>query len=75
MKITSTQWKGLMYVVPRSEISKMIGLEEVDRFGVYLLLSDTQIYAGEASDLKNRIKQHDKAKAWWAWQAVSVSPR
>lgn len=43
----------------------MIGLEEVDRFGVYLLLSDTQIYAGEASDLKNRIKQHDKAKDWW----------
>ena len=65
MKITSTQWKGLMYVVPRSEISKMIGLEEVNRFGVYLLLSDTQIYAGEASDLKNRIKQHDKAKNWW----------
>ena len=35
MKITSTQWKGLMYVVPRSEINKMTGLEEVDRFGVY----------------------------------------
>jgi len=54
-----------MYVVPRSEINKMIGLEEVDRFGVYLLLSGTQVYAGEASDLKNRIKQHDKAKDWW----------
>ena len=65
MKITSTQWKGLMYVVPRSEINKMIELKEVDRFGVYLLLSDNRIYVGEASDLKNRIKQHDKAKDWW----------
>lgn len=62
MKNTSTQWKGLMYVVPRSEINK---IEEIDRFGVYLLLSDTQIYTGEASALKNRIKQHDKAKDWW----------
>lgn len=65
MKITSTNWKGLIYVVPRSKIKKMIGLEEVDRFGVYILLSDTQIYVGEASDLKNRIKQHDKGKNWW----------
>lgn len=65
MKITSTQWKGLMYVVPRSKINKMLSLKEVDRFGVYILLSDTQIYVGEASTLKNRIKQHDKGKDWW----------
>lgn len=65
MKVTSTDWKGLIYVVPRSEVNKMIGLEEINRFGVYLLLSDTQVYAGEASDLQNRIKQHDKAKDWW----------
>lgn len=65
MKIISTNWKGLMYVVPRSEINKMMGLEEVKHFGVYLLLSNTQIYVGEAADLKNRIKQHDKSKAWW----------
>ena len=65
MKITATQWKGLMYVVPRSKINKMISLKEVDRFGVYILLSDTQLYVGEASTLKNRIKQHDKGKDWW----------
>lgn len=65
MKITATQWKGRMYVVPRSKINKMISLKEVDRFGVYILLSDTQIYVGEASTLKNRIKQHDKGKDWW----------
>lgn len=65
MEIISTNWKGLMYVVPRSEINKMMGLEEVKHFGVYLLLSNTQIYVGEATDLRNRIKQHDKSKAWW----------
>lgn len=65
MRITATNWKGLIYVVPRSDIKTMIELEEVKRFGVYLLLSDTQIYAGEASDLKNRIMQHNKEKNWW----------
>ena len=44
MKITSTQWKGLMYVVPRSKINKMLSLKEVDRLGVYILLSDTDRY-------------------------------
>lgn len=65
MKIYATQWKGLMYVVPRSEINKMIGNGDINKFGVYLLISDTKIYVGEASDLKNRIKQHDKMKSWW----------
>ncbi len=65
MQIKSTLWKGLIYIVHRSDINKMLNLDELNRFGVYILLSDTQIYAGEASDLKNRIKQHDKAKDWW----------
>ncbi len=65
MQIKSTLWKGLIYIVHRSDINKMLDLDELNRFGVYILLSDTQIYAGEASDLKNRIKQHDKAKDWW----------
>lgn len=66
MRVTGTNWRGgLIYVVPRTEINKLLEVEEAKRFGVYILLSDNQIYAGEASDLKTRIKQHDKSKNWW----------
>ena len=56
MKVSGTNWRGLIFVVPRFDISKMLDLNELKRFGVYLLLSDTQVYVGEASDLHNRIK-------------------
>lgn len=65
MRVSGTNWRGLIYVVPRRDIEKMLEVEEAKRFGVYILLSETQIYIGEASDLKNRIKQHDKGKRWW----------
>ena len=65
MKVSGTNWRGLVFVVPRTNIGKMLNLDELKRFGVYLLLSDTQVYVGEASDLHKRIKQHDKGKGWW----------
>ena len=72
MKVSGTNWRGLIFVVPRFDISKMLDLNELKRFGVYLLLSDTQVYVGEASDLHNRIKQHDKGKNWWS-KAVLIT--
>ena len=72
MKVSGTNWRGLIFVVPRLDISKMLDLNELKRFGVYLLLSDTQVYVGEASDLQNRIKQHDKGKNWWS-KAVLIT--
>ena len=57
MKVSGTNWRGLVFVVPRTNIGKMLNLDELKRFGVYLLLSDTQVYVGEASDLHKRIKQ------------------
>lgn len=66
MKVTGSSWRGgIIYVVPRAEIGRMLELEEAKGFGVYVLLSESRIYAGEASDLRNRIKQHDKSRNWW----------
>ena len=65
MRVTATGWQGVMYVAPREGIKELAKLKELKQFGVYLLLSESQIYVGEASDLMNRIMQHDKSKPWW----------
>lgn len=50
---------------PRSKIDQLLGLQESNYFGVYLLLSDDVVYIGQAKELKRRIKEHVANKDWW----------
>ena len=56
---------GELYSCPRDKLEELLCDNSVDKVGVYLLLSDKQVYVGQATDLKNRIKQHNLRKDWW----------
>ena len=66
MKISNSAWhNGTMYSAPRDSIEKLIKRDDCKKYGVYLLLSDEQVYVGQARDLERRTKQHLADKDWW----------
>ncbi|MCQ2515465.1 MAG: GIY-YIG nuclease family protein [Saccharofermentans sp.] len=50
---------------PRKSVDYIFEVEESQNFGVYLLLSEKQVYVGQSSNLKSRIKNHLAQKEWW----------
>lgn len=63
INIADSAWNpGEMYASPRESVNELVSL---DKYGVYLLLSDERVYVGQASDLERRIKQHLTGKDWW----------
>jgi len=66
MNISDSAWEsGKMYSAPRESINDLISRADCKKYGVYLLLSDQQVYVGQASDLERRTKQHMTDKDWW----------
>ncbi len=66
MNINDSAWEsGKMYSAPRESINDLIKKGDCKKYGVYLLLSDQQVYVGQASDLERRTKQHLADKDWW----------
>jgi len=63
INIADSAWNpGEMYASPRESVNDLVSL---DKYGVYLLLSNDRVYVGQASDLERRIKQHLTGKDWW----------
>lgn len=56
---------GELYSCPRNKLDELINDESADKVGVYMLLSNKQVYVGQATDLRSRIKQHKLSKDWW----------
>ena len=56
---------GELYSCPRDHLDELLNDDSVDKVGVYLLLSNKQVYVGQATDLRSRIKQHKLSKDWW----------
>ena len=66
MNISDSAWEsGKMYSAPRESINDLVSRADCKKYGVYLLLSDQQVYVGQASDLERRTKQHLADKNWW----------
>lgn len=66
MNISDSAWEsGKMYSAPRESINNLISRQDCKKYGVYLLLSEQQVYVGQASDLERRTKQHISDKKWW----------
>lgn len=66
MNISDSAWEsGKMYSAPRESIADLVSRADCKKYGVYLLLSDQQVYVGQASDLERRTKQHMIDKDWW----------
>ena len=64
--ISDSAWdSGKMYSAPRDSINALIAHADCKKYGVYLLLSDNQVYVGQAIDLERRTKQHLTDKLWW----------
>jgi hypothetical protein len=65
--VRDNSWNGIMLASPRESIADLLARDDVKRYGVYILLSENQVYVGQASDLKKRIYQHygTNGKDWW----------
>lgn len=64
--ISDSAWEsGKMYSAPRESINNLVSRADCKKYGVYLLLSDRQVYIGQAIDLERRTKQHLADKDWW----------
>ena len=75
-------WTGQVVVVPRAQLHEMAKRDELQRTGVYVLVGpDAQtgserVYFGEADDVFERLKSHDKdeSKDFWT-RAVTVTSK
>lgn len=66
MIVEDSTWNlGILLSCPRNSIEKLLGLEELQRYGIYFLLSKDKVYVGQSSELKSRIEQHLLGKDWW----------
>lgn len=64
--ISDSAWEsGKMYSAPRESINNLVSRADCKKYGVYLLLSEHQVYVGQAIDLERRTKQHIADKDWW----------
>lgn len=68
------QSDALIMSSPRSSIDRLFDYEPSKHFGVYLLISDKRVYIGQASELKSRIKTHQKNMDWWN-QAILLTKK
>jgi len=59
------KWEGILFSSPRASYQLLSNEPESKYWGVYLLVSDNQVYIGQANDLLRRIGEHDKSKDWW----------
>lgn len=63
-------WTGHVLKGSRSELSRICQREEAQRTGVYILLGADKAgnplaYIGETDNIANRLRQHEKKKAFW----------
>lgn len=64
--VVDNKWQnGELFSCPREKIEDLLAKPEINRYGVYLLLSEDKVYVGQSSNLKARITQHIVGKDWW----------
>ena len=73
-----SNWTGKAVAAPRTELDELLGREELEKAGVYILVGNDPLtnapraYIGEAEIVRERIKQH-KTKEFWVSAIVFVS--
>lgn len=73
-----SNWTGKAVAAPRTELEELLGREELEKTGVYILIGSDpstnapQAYIGEAEIVRERLKQH-KTKEFWVSAIVFVS--
>lgn len=73
--ISDSAWEtGKMYSAPRESIADLVSRADCKKYGVYLLLSEQQVYVGQAIDLERRTRQHLADKDWWT-QVILITTK
>ena len=66
-------WIGHVLVTPRTRIKEALARDEAGHTGIYMLLGQSDdgssAYVGEAENLRERIRSHEKTKEDW-WERV-----
>lgn len=66
ISIEDSSWNsGELYSALRESVSDLLNTDACNKYGVYLLLSESMVYVGQSSDLSKRITQHTVGKGWW----------
>ena len=66
ISIEDSSWNsGELYSAPRASVQDLLQTDAVNKYGVYLLLSNSMVYVGQSSDLAKRLTQHTIGKDWW----------
>lgn len=69
--VEKSNWNGIGFVVPRSQLAEFLARPEAQRPGVYVLLgpeadgSGELAYIGEADPLGRRLEQHAASRDFW----------
>lgn len=63
--VVDTNTTVSVYSCPRDGINELFEEDTIDGWGVYFLISETQVYVGQSTNLRNRIDQHTIGKPWW----------
>jgi hypothetical protein len=67
-KVQLSNWTGLTYVIPRSELNAINTIDDLSKQCVYFLIGGTadtpELYIGEAENFKNRIVNHHTKDFW-----------
>jgi len=69
--VEKSNWSGIGFVVPRSQLAEFLARPEAQRPGVYVLLgaepdgSGDLAYIGEADPLGRRLEQHAASRDFW----------
>lgn len=66
ISIEDSSWNsGELYSAPRASVQDLLRTDACNKYGVYLLLSNSMVYVGQSSDLSKRLTQHTIGKDWW----------
>src|SRR5437867_2218769 len=73
-----SNWTGKALAAPRTELDRLLGREECEKAGVYVLTGSDpstnvpHAYIGEAEVIRDRLKQH-KGREFWVSAIIFVS--
>ena len=73
-RLVDSCWNGEIFSAPRESMAELFDMPGCNRAGVYLLLSGSKVYVGQAVDLGKRLKEHLSGKDWWT-RAVLLTSR
>lgn len=64
--VENSDWNNGAWVsAPRDSFVELMKTDEIERWGVYLLLSNNKVYVGQSIHIKNRLQNHNTNKDWW----------